>query len=93
MYYTTWGPVRGGCGHVHRTLSGAQACLARDGRGCRRQGGYSDRLIRAIANPAEARAYDVTRGPGQPAKAVRLERVVMATEALTDALMARLIRS
>lgn len=43
--YRTYGPVRGYCGHTHRTVDAAIACLARDQRGCERQGGYSDRRI------------------------------------------------
>jgi hypothetical protein len=43
--YTTVGDVRGACGHTHRTLAAAQECLRRDQRGCRAQGGYSDRRI------------------------------------------------
>ncbi len=35
--------VRGCCGHRHRTLDAALACMDRDAAACRRQGGYSDR--------------------------------------------------
>jgi hypothetical protein len=41
--YTTYGHVRGQCGHVHETMEAAEACAARDGDGCHSQGGYSDR--------------------------------------------------
>lgn len=34
-YYTTTGPVRGECGHRHRTVLAAYACLKRDGAGWR----------------------------------------------------------
>jgi len=44
--YTTSGPVRGSCGHYHRTIEAAVRCLERDRAGCRRQGGYSDREVR-----------------------------------------------
>lgn len=37
------GPVRGWCGHVHTSEAAAEKCCADDARGCRRQGGYSDR--------------------------------------------------
>ncbi len=47
--YITIGSVRGWCGHVHRTELGAVRCLARDRRGCRGQGGYSDRNVVNIA--------------------------------------------
>lgn len=43
--YTTKGPVRGGCGHAHRTLRAALACLRADRRGCERVRGYSDRDV------------------------------------------------
>lgn len=43
--YITIGSVRGACPHVHRTLSAAEKCLARDRAGCDRHGGYSDRRI------------------------------------------------
>lgn len=44
--YITAGPVRGECGHVHRTLQGALRCLERDVRHCSDQGGFSDRSLR-----------------------------------------------
>ena len=44
--YTTIGPVRGNCGHAHRSIRTAVACLAADSAGCRRQGGYSDRQVK-----------------------------------------------
>ncbi len=50
--YTTSGSVRGCCGHRHRTLGAAVACLRRDQDGCASQGGYSDRdIIRSDGNP------------------------------------------
>jgi hypothetical protein len=64
--YTTWGAIRGGCGHAHRTSEAARRCLSKDRRGCQAQGGYSDREIRYITSAAESKVYDVTRGPGQP---------------------------
>lgn len=67
MLYTTWGPVRGGCGHAHRSIEAAERCLEKDQRGCASQGGYSDRSIRRIEKREEATSYDVTRGPGVPA--------------------------
>jgi hypothetical protein len=44
-YYTTIGSVRGCCGHHHRTIAAAEMCLTRDQRGCKSQGGYSDRRV------------------------------------------------
>ncbi len=46
--YTTHGPVRGQCGHLHRSIRAAEDCLRSDQRGCRSQGDYSDRAIRAV---------------------------------------------
>ncbi len=45
MRYTTLGRVRGCCGHEHRTLQTAERCLREDERGCKTQGGYSDRRV------------------------------------------------
>jgi len=47
--YRAFGSVRGACGHAHRTLAGAHACAARDGRACSslRGGAYSDRYVQA----------------------------------------------
>jgi len=44
-HYTAHGPVRGSCGHAHKTLAAARKCAARDRRACARLGGgaYSDR--------------------------------------------------
>lgn len=70
--YTTWGSVRGDCGHLHRTREEAKRCLARDRRSCRAQGGYSDRTLRRIEGDtlADVRrilaSYDVVYGPGTP---------------------------
>jgi len=41
--YTAAGPVRGSCGHKHRTIYAAARCAEADQDGCRKQGGYSDR--------------------------------------------------
>lgn len=38
MAFTTWGPVRGCCGHEHDTMDEAEACRVADARGCRSQG-------------------------------------------------------
>ena len=43
--YTTYGSVRGQCGHVHRTEAAAEKCLAHDQAACRSQRGYSDRMV------------------------------------------------
>ena len=49
LYYTASGPVRGDCGHRHRTPEAAGACLGRDARACASLPGgrsYSDREVR-----------------------------------------------
>jgi hypothetical protein len=41
--YTCVGSVRGCCGIVHNSREAAETCIRKDGYGCGRQGGYSDR--------------------------------------------------
>jgi hypothetical protein len=62
--YTTWGPVRGDCGHAHTMPMAAERCIERDRAGCEYQGGYSDRHVRVISDESELASYDTTRGPG-----------------------------
>jgi len=45
MRWTTYGEVRGGCEHVHKSKLAALRCLHADERGCKRLGGYSDRAV------------------------------------------------
>jgi len=59
--YSCEGAVRGECGHAHRTLRGAMACVARDRAWCRAQGGYSDRQPVAITGRTSSGAL-ITRG-------------------------------
>ncbi len=66
MLYTTWGSVRGCCGHAHKTVEAAEACIDKDHRDCASQGGYSDREVRSIESRKELENYDVTQGPGTP---------------------------
>lgn len=63
--YTTWGEIRGCCGHAHRTFDAAIACIKRDDVGCASQGGYSDRHLRLIESRTELKNYDVRHGPGK----------------------------
>jgi len=49
LTWMSWGSVRGGCGHAHRTKTAAERCLDRDARGCAQQGGYSDRAAHLTA--------------------------------------------
>jgi hypothetical protein len=50
--YTNWGPVRGECGHLHKSKHAAVRCLVSDRAGCRKLGSYSDRATWR-ANSAE----------------------------------------
>lgn len=65
--YTTWGSVRGDCGHAHETIVAAVKCLDYDRQCCRKLGGgaYSDRMVRAITSRNDLATYDVTKGPGE----------------------------
>jgi hypothetical protein len=45
MTYSTYGSVRGCCGHRHLTEKEAMGCLHRDRKICAAQGGYSDREV------------------------------------------------
>lgn len=68
MMFTTWGRVRGCCGHAHLTIGGAIKCLEADQSGCESQGGHSDRKIRWIWTKKDLDNYDVVYGPGDPIK-------------------------
>ena len=65
MLYTTWGSVRGCCGHAHKTAEAAEECINQDAHGCMLAGGYSDREVRAIESRKDLEDYDVTKGPGK----------------------------
>ena len=45
--FEAWGPVRGGCGHRHRSPEAAEKCRQKDIRALRSLGGraYSDRTV------------------------------------------------
>lgn len=66
--YTTYGSVRGGCGHRHGYEETAQRCLDQDRKGCRKQGGYSDRSIAVIGEDgllySDANCLYPVPGPG-----------------------------
>lgn len=79
--FTTWGSVRGGCDHLHRTVDEAEDCVDSDAAGCARQGGYSDREVRVLASADELQRYDVTKGPGEPLALARRECVRVMAEA------------
>lgn len=63
--YTTFGQVRGCCGHAHKTVEAAEKCRAEDHRGCKAQGGYSDRHVREIESRRELETYSLPQGPGR----------------------------
>jgi hypothetical protein len=63
--YTTWGTVRQGCNHAHRSIKAAKKCILADRRGCRWQGACSDRFIRVISHADEATDYHTNKGPGE----------------------------
>lgn len=44
-YYVASGPIRGGCRHKHRTPESAEKCRVKDAKACKKQGGYSDRVV------------------------------------------------
>lgn len=73
--YLTWGPVRDWCGHVHRTLAGAEACMRRDGAGCVLQGGYSDRRLMVLGTDGVATWRD---GSPVPALGARIDGTALA---------------
>lgn len=60
--FTTTGPVRGDCGHRHRSIEAALDCIGRDGRGCRASSGpaaYSDRRVVALGGDAQRPLTDL----------------------------------
>lgn len=66
--YTTWGSVRGCCGHRHKTPETAEACRARDNRACAgfSGNGYSDRAVYVTeANDPYIDGYHTTKHPGK----------------------------
>ncbi len=61
MYYTNYGPVRGSCGHAHKDIIAARACIERDRRACERErrngaSGYSDREMWEVASRSDITA-------------------------------------
>lgn len=64
--YTTWGPIRGWCGHVHEGVETAQRCLTKDRRDCQKEGNRSDRQVRRIFSCRDLRNIDANSGPGEP---------------------------
>jgi hypothetical protein len=62
--FTTWGSVRGCCGHAHRSIEAAVKCIKADRAACKRQGGYSDREVREYSKPHLLKYWHVSMGPG-----------------------------
>lgn len=71
-FYIAFGDVRGDCGHAHRTARAAAVCVERDRRGCRSQGGYSDRIVlRQYGTRREAQTVEMSDMDRADAEAVR----------------------
>jgi hypothetical protein len=68
VFYTCKGDTRGDCGHNHRRITTAVQCCAADSRGCRKQGGYSDRVVRRTDGRAltEAEKQEINRLEKRP---------------------------
>ncbi len=62
IYYTTRGDIRGCCGHKHKTVRTAVACLQADAKGCRDHGGYSDRQVIGVEDGEEFEAIPYISG-------------------------------
>lgn len=62
MFYTTWGPRCGGCGHAHITTDSAERCVKQYAQD---SGEKPDRGVREIRIPHEAVEYPPKRGPGR----------------------------
>lgn len=60
-HYTTFGPVRGDCGHKHKTEDAAHACASEDMDGCASQGGYSDRSVYVVTPAGREMVAKVSR--------------------------------
>lgn len=54
-FFSTRGPVRGGCGHTHLSIKAARECQLRDERRCNKlgSGAYSDRRVIAVEEGEE----------------------------------------
>jgi len=75
--YTTYGHVRGLCGHRHQSESAAGQCVARDQNGCASQGGYSDRTVYTIGDDGyleNAQGSPVWPSHGRGCGAVKVNR-------------------
>lgn len=64
--YVTWGSIRG-MGPIRKTIEQAERDLRADQRGCRRQGGYSDRFVYAIDADGYVVGLNLDGGPDSDA--------------------------
>lgn len=56
VYYYTTGPVRGSCGHKHRSERTSRDCIRKDDRAVKRGHGpsaYSDRAVRKVTRDGD----------------------------------------
>lgn len=62
VYYVCKGPVRGSCGHKHRTGNAALECLRQDWRKPRAKAGWSrDREVFQVADGVETQVSGVSK--------------------------------
>lgn len=74
--FTTWGPERGCCGHIHDTVERAWVCLETDR--IEMQGlklGGTDRQLRQLQTEAAMDKWDPNQGPGLPVPYVAWEHL------------------
>jgi hypothetical protein len=64
--FTNQGPLRGACGHKHKNLESAAACLDEDEALCVVRGGHTDREIFVLEGPSRRKLT--------PAEALTVER-------------------
>ena len=75
--FTTWGPERGCCGHVHDSIEKAWACLEQDrieSQGSSLCGG-TDRQLRQLETEAAMDNWNPEAGPGLPVPYVAWEHL------------------
>jgi hypothetical protein len=75
IIYTTWGPVRGCCGHRHTSLLRAGLCCAADRKRCKDLGRYSDRSVRRLRADMSIWRFTPTQGPGSALSADEAEHL------------------
>ncbi|MDA8261605.1 MAG: hypothetical protein M0Z47_02105 [Actinomycetota bacterium] len=75
--FTTWGPERGCCGHIHDTLEKAWVCLEADRIEMQvfEPGGGTDRQLRQLETEAAMDNWNPEAGPGLPVPYVAWEHL------------------